>query len=224
MNELVEHLATSLVGVKDGVSLRPVAIPLKLCENYRHFLSLSNGGYTPDNFFHFFGTDGVLGHNVFLWNDVNQWKHYYRLNDDSYIFCEDIFGSQYAFDIRGNRRVVKVLVPDGGRIRLCANTFEEFLRDIVMDDALNRELRELARSFFDYSGETFRAFSHITCILPSSIGGNDRDLSNLVLVDSAANMSILGQLTDALRDVPPGTRFRDVRIDYARNVITLVRD
>src|SRR5687767_4055107 len=127
MSKLIEQVAESLVSVSDRSFCSEDQIPKNLQDNYRYFLSLCDGGYTGDRFFHFFGQKGPRAQNLLEWNRFDLWKNYYGLGSDTFAFAEDIFGTQFCFDLRGNRRVVKMLIPDGGKLSLCANTFDEFL-------------------------------------------------------------------------------------------------
>src|ERR1043165_794144 len=107
MEELIEKLAESLMPVSSGPVQTDQELPANLQQSYRYFLSLCDGGYTKDHFFHFFGQKGPQQHNIIQWNQTNLWKHYYGLDEKSFVFAEDIFGTQFFFDVRGNRRVVK---------------------------------------------------------------------------------------------------------------------
>jgi len=222
MRGLVEKLADSLDAVSDNSFRSDQKMPVNLQEGYRYFLSLCDGGYTADHFFHFFGQKGPQSHNLLDWNRPENWKQYYNLDDKTFIFAEDAFGTQFCFDVRGNRRVVKMLIPDGAKLSLCANTFEEFLETEVFGDTTNAEVRQHAKQFLNSRGKAFRPFMHIACKIPLSLGGNDADLSNLDFVQSSTNLKILGQVTSQVKKLTPGTKIKDVKIDYEKEKIILV--
>jgi len=222
MKEIVEHFAELLVDVSDSSLCPAQKLPANLQDGYRYFLSLCDGGYTKANFFHFFGQGGPVSHNLSEWNQRELWKKYYGLDDMSFVFAEDVFGTQFCFDVRGNRRVVKMLIPDGGKISLCANTFEEFLEVEVLGETANSQVRQLAQRFFQLKGVTFHPFTHISCKIPSSLGGNDEDLDNLELIYASIHLKLLGQITSQIRNLPTGTRIKDIRIDHEKQEITLV--
>jgi hypothetical protein len=222
MRELIEKLADSLVSVSDDSIHSEQKLPDNLQEGYRYFLSLCDGGYSEDRFFHFFGQKGPRLHNLLEWNRTDYWKQYYDLNDKAFVFAEDVFGTQFCFDIRGNRRVVKMLIPDGGKLSLCANTFEEFLETEVLSDTNNLQVRQLAKKFFSSRKEISRPFTHIACKIPLSLGGQDTDLSNLDIVQSSTNLKILGQITSQVKRLAPGTKIKDIKIDYESEKIILV--
>jgi len=224
MNERIEQVAESLVAVSDNSPRSEQELPGNLQDGYRYFLSRCDGGYTKDHFWHFFGQSGPNLHNLVEWNSNDLWKKYYGLDEKTFVFAEDIFGTQFCFDVRGNRRVVKMLLPDGGKISLSANTFEEFLELEVLGQAHNLHVRRLAHMFFQSSSQAFRLFSHISCKIPATLGGNDSDLGNLELMRSSTHLKILGQIASQIKNLPSGTRIRDVRIDEAREEITLLPD
>ena len=222
MRELIEKVADSLISVSDNSIHTDQKLPDNLQEGYRYFLSLCDGGYTQDRFFHFFGTNGPRLHNLLEWNRNDHWKQYYNLDEKTFVFAEDIFGTQFCFDIRGNRRVVKMLIPDGAKLSLCANTFEEFLETEVLNNTTNLQVRQLAESFSNSRKEIIRPFTHIACKIPLSLGGQDADLSNLDIVQSSTNMKILGQITSQIKNLAPGTKIRDIQINYESEKITLI--
>jgi hypothetical protein len=222
MRDLVERLSASFVSVADESFHSDRQLPTNLQEGYRYFLSLCDGGYTRDHFLHFFGQKGPLHHNLLEWNRPELWKGYYGLADESFVFAEDVFGTQFSFDVRGNRRAVKMLNPDGGTSSLCANTFEEFLETEVFCDAATSASRQLCSRFFSVRGERWRPFTHLAYRVPPSLGGNDADLGNLEIMSSVVNLKILGQIAQQVKSLPAGTRIQDVRIDYQNESIQLI--
>jgi hypothetical protein len=224
MSTLVEDLSESLDVINVGPSEPARPVPANLQSSYQYFLTLNDGGYTKDKFFHFFGRRGPAEHNAFDWNEPHLWKTYYGVGREVFCFAEDIFGTQFCFDIRGNRKVVKMLIPDGGKMTLCANTFEEFLETEVLSAESNAKVRDVARRFLSQANVIFQPFTHIGCHIPPSLGGDDTDLGNLCLVRSLANLKILGQITQQVKELPAGTAIRDVKIDYDKEQITLISD
>jgi SMI1-KNR4 cell-wall len=224
MNEVIETLAKSLASVSDNSMNCAQALPNNLQASYRYFLSMCDGGYTGDRFFHFFGVGGPREQNLLEWNQTDLWKKYYDLDEKSFVFAEDILGSQFHFDIRGNRRVVKILVPNSGKIMLCANTFEEFVKYEILGSTTNAEVRRLAQSFFEKKSESFRPFTHISCRIPPLLGGRDSDLDNLQLARASTNLKLVGQVAKQVKSLAPGTRIREVKVDLEKEEIVLVPD
>ena len=176
MSEIVERVADLMAPVGSGIVVPTEALPSNLQKSYWYLLSLCDGG-TVNCFFHFFGRMGPSEHNLLDWNRPPLWKHHYNLGEQSFVFAEDIWGTQFYFDIRGNRRVVKMLIPDGGRTTVCANTFEEFLENEVLSTGFNKRPRFLAERFFHERHVAFRPFTHISCKVPGMLGGSDEDLA-----------------------------------------------
>lgn len=222
MRQIIEQVAESFVAVTDDSFESGQCLPANLQEGYRYFLSLCDGGYTKDRLFHFFGRKGPQAHNLLEWNRPDLWKRPYGMDDKTFVFAEDIFGTQFCFDVRGNRKVVKLLIPDGGKFSLCANTFEEFLETEVLSGDSNVQARKFASRFFATNEQPFRPFCHIACKIPSSLGGDDTDLNNRELVRASTNMKLLGQITEQIKNLPSGTRIRDVRIDRDKEQVVLV--
>ena len=213
MSEIVERVADLMAPVGSGIVVPTEALPSNLQKSYWYWylLSLCDGG-TVNCFFHFFGRVGPSEHNLLGWNRPPLWKHHYNLGEQSFVFAEDIWGTQFYFDIRGNRRVVKMLIPDGGRTTVCANTFEEFLENEVLSTGFNKRPRFLAERFFHERHVAFRPFTHISCKVPGMLGGSDEDLANLTLSNSASNLSLLGQVHSQIKGLAPGTRIIEVRV------------
>jgi hypothetical protein len=221
MKEIIEKLADSLIQVSDDSFQPSSVLPANLQDDYRYFLSLCDGGYTPDHFFHFFGQKGPRQHNLLAWNETELWKKYYGLDEKTFVFAEDILGTQFCFDIRGNRRAVKMLIP-GDDFTLCANTFEQFVATEVICESRNAEVRQLVKRFFETKGESFRPFTHIACKIPPALGGSDSDLDNLELTRASTNLKLIGQVTMQVKKLAPGTRIREVKVDRDKEEITLV--
>jgi hypothetical protein len=200
----------------EGISSdkRPLA-QRNLQDSYLYFLSLCNGGYAKDGFFHFFGTVGPTRHELVAWNQPDSWKAHFGLDDQWFVFAEDIFGTQFFFDVRGTRRAVKMLIPDNGSVSLCANSFEDFVEDEIFGEDAGGRARHLARQFFQEKGLMFRPFAHIACKIPILLGGK-QVLENLEFEDSLTNLSILGQVYGQVKDLPPGTPIENIHIDRRR--------
>ena len=222
MEKVIEQLADTLTPCSDNNVSPEHELPANLQNFYRYFLSLCDGGYSKDGFFHFFGQKGPQLHNLRYWNQTELWKKHFAIDEKTFVFAEDIFGTQFCFDVRGNRRVVKMLIPDGGKLSLCANTFEEFLKQEVFSVESNFEVRQMARSFFLSGKEDFRPFTHIACLIPVSLGGKDTDMANLHMIRSSTNLKILGQIREQIKNLSPGIKIRDVKIDYEKEEIKLV--
>lgn len=222
MNDVVENLAETLIAVSDDPFRTSQPLPENLQDSYRYFLTLCDGGYTKDYFFHFFGQHGPREHNLLEWNQTGLWKKYYGLDDKTFVFAEDILGAQFCFDIRGNLGVVRMLVPGSGKSTLCANTFEEFVEHEVFVTTTNAKVRQLADSFFKTKDEAFRPFSHIGCKIPPALGGSDSNLENLELTRASTNLKLLGQVAAQVKKLAPGTRIREVKVDHDKEEITLV--
>lgn len=223
MKEVIENFAESLITVSnDSLHIEQCALPQNLQDDYKYFLSRCDGGYTKDLFFHFFGRHGPPQHNLHYWNQPGLWKAFFGLGETDFVFGEDIFGTQFCFDIRGTRKAVKMLVPASGKLTLCANSFEDYLQSEVLSVSSSAEIRHLAESFLRVKREEFHPFTHIACKKPPSLGGNDADFANLELSSSLTNLRILGQIHGQLKNFPPGARIKGVKIDREKEEVILV--
>jgi len=215
MSNLIEQLSESLMRSEGTSSDKRHLSQRNLQDRYLYFLSLCNGGYAKDGFFHFFGTVGPTRHELVAWNQPDSWKAHFGLDDQWFVFAEDIFGTQFFFDVRGTRRAVKMLIPDNGSVSLCANSFEDFVEDEIFGEDAGGRARHLARQFFQEKGLMFRPFAHIACKIPILLGGK-QVLENLEFEDSLTNLSILGQVYGQGKDLPPGTPIENIHIDRRR--------
>ncbi|MBN2590255.1 MAG: SMI1/KNR4 family protein [Sedimentisphaerales bacterium] len=198
-------------------------LPLDLPDSYRSLLATCNGGYTYDDFFHFFGLIGPVQHNVIEWNQNKYWKDYYHLDDNCFVFAEDVFGGQYFFKRGGRKNAIYMLAPDDGKTYFIADYFENFLKDIIADsDNMYSEEKTLAEAFFAIPGNRKKYFHHLSCKTPIILGGDEEDIENLDLCESLVNLSILGQLVHGLENVKPGTIIKDVEIDYINKKVRLI--
>jgi hypothetical protein len=199
-----------------------IDLPQNLQSSYREFLNLVPGGYTQDNMFHFFGPGGHQDHHLSEWNSEAFWKKWYGLGNTEYVFAENLFGTQFYFDIRDNRRAVYMLVPATGRRSLCANTFADFLEDEILSDDFNQDERRLAATFLESSPENYQCFQHISYRVPILLGGSATAFENLELLSSRTNMKILGQIYQQVKHLGAGTKIKDFKVDYGREIIILV--
>ena len=211
MTNSIEKLATSMETFGVVPLERRQLDQRNLQASFLYWLALTNGGYTSDSFFHFFGTTGPREHNILDWNSSELWKKYYSLDETSFVFAEDIFGTQFYFDVRGNRRVVKMLDPDDGSTTLCANTFEDFVESLVFGNEFNIDRKRLASAFYRECHVRFEPFTHISFKNPIVFGGSSSELSNLELIESVDNLMFLGQIVRQTKDLPAGTRIDRIR-------------
>jgi len=198
-------------------------LPSDLPEDYITLLASCNGGYTYDDFFHFFGLIGPIQHNIIEWNRNKLWKDFYHLDDSCFVFVEDMFGGQYFFKRGLRKNAIYMLVPDDGKEYFIADYFENFLKDIIADsNAMYAEEKAMVKAFLAIPGKERRHFCHLSYKTPIILGGNQGDIANLEQLDSLVNLSILGQLICALKNVKPGTSIKDVEIDYANKEVRLI--
>ncbi|MHC4742341.1 MAG: SMI1/KNR4 family protein [Planctomycetota bacterium] len=198
-------------------------LPLDLPAGYRAFLETCNGGYTADDFFHFFGLVGPIQHNVIEWNRKELWKDFYHFDDAFFVFVEDVLGGQYYFKRGGRKNAVYLLDPNNGKTYFMADNYENFLRDVVANsDEICREVKALAEAYFGVPGNERKYLHHLSYMHPIIPGGSEGDISNFDQCDSLVNLSILGQLVRGLENVEPGTPIKDVDIDYEKGEVRLI--
>ncbi len=199
------------------------AIPGDLPEDYLNLIKETNGGLTEDKVFHFFGIKGYLRHNVIEWNKAGLWKKHYDLDEQSFIFAQDLFGDQYFFK-RGNRgNAIYFLNPSNGQTYFTADTFADFIEDVVDDsEEMLVEKLAIARNFFNKYSLDWEPFKHLSYKHPPILNGSEEDPDNIELCDSLANLSFTGQLIEQLKNVPEGTVVKDVQIDKEANSVTLI--
>lgn len=188
-------------------------------ESYRYFASRCNGGYTPNNFYHFFGRSEDPRHDIVAWNDPNSWKSEFGLGDDFIVFAEDIFGNQYG--IRSYRRGprIRLLSIITGELSFAPEYFDDFV-DLAVLNEEDKETVLLARRFL--SAVPYKEYHHLSFAVPPCLGGAVDQVENLELIDSRVNLSMTGQLLAGLRQWPPGTRIRDVRLDRENGAVALI--
>jgi hypothetical protein len=202
-----------------GESILPTGLP----PSYTSLIKASNGGITEDKYFHFFGLNGPVSHNVVEWNKQGLWKQYFELSDSCFVFSEDIFGNQYFFKRGSRKNPVYVLWLSTGRTDFMAETFDYFVRDIVDDpsEEVMGELKGLARAFIARSANQWKPFNQIGRKVPILLGGKN-DLSNMEFCDSLTNVLFAGQLLSQLKAVPLGTRIKDVILDKEKLQVKIV--
>ncbi len=190
------------------------SVPDSLPVAYLNLIKDSNGGFTEDRYFHFFGFKGPRKHKINEWNAINLWKKYFGLTDDCFVFAEDMFGNQYFFKRYDTENVIYVLWISTGQIDFMADKFEYFVHDIVDDTSaeIMGELKGLGRSFFLNIRNKWEPFKHISHKIPVLLGGKD-ELDNLELCDSLTNIILLGQLNSQLKNLPFGACIKDVIYD-----------
>jgi hypothetical protein len=223
-DSLVAELARTLQYSEPTASriLSSSRVPSGLDPDYQLFLSLTNGGYTSDLFFHFFGlTEGA--YDLVEWNQQAAWKKNYGLTDEHFVFAEDLLGQQYYFTM-GRRKVIKCLWIESGDSTLVAEKFAYFVEDVILNLDSMAEARKLARSFLHKTKEQFKLHEHISYKIPLCLGGGELDLGNLEWMESLSHLQFLGQVVTQVKKLPAGTRISDVVIDPLSGMVELVAE
>jgi hypothetical protein len=207
--ETVRHLASRLVPVSSMRDRRPddsIEWAKQFDPDYHLFLELCDGGYTPDNLYHFFGVCGPTGHNVQSWNRPELWKANYGMGDEHFVFAENVLGNQYSFYFTPRRRVIKVLSVDVRGFSPIADSFAAFAERVTnAPSEPNRILREILEQFEACSGESYRPFHHLSPKVPACLGGGKR-VEDLELTDSITDLQVTGQVLLQVKDPPPQRR------------------
>lgn len=191
-------------------------------EAYLYFLDRSNGGYTPDNYFHFFGRSENTKHDIVKWNSLEAWKNAFSLGSDFFVFAEDIFGNQYGYlSLRRGQRIRRLSILTG-ELTPTLETFEDFVDLRIINKDAAYETESLAAQFLSVS--PYKDFHHLSFDVHPCLGGAPNDIQNLRLIDSQVNLSFTGQLLNATRLLPPGTRIKEVRFDKERGTVSLIPD
>ena len=89
--EGIDELIGKLMPVGSEEATDTSDLPGFLDENLIYFLSKCNAGYSHDNYFHFFGTNGNEGHDLRKWNSEGLWKKEYGELVEDYYFLPKIF-------------------------------------------------------------------------------------------------------------------------------------
>ena len=180
-------------------------------ESYNKFTESGGQGYTPDGLFHFFGPDGPTGHSLAEWNKPELWRGAF-LSDLSWTaIAEDAFGYQFCMRADGRRPVVKVISLWAGDFILVGNSFEGFIRDVVLDTDGWRGFKERYAKITGEIGMKFQALKHLAPEIPPLLAPVDQEAS-FKWTDSVANASLLAQVYTQVKDLPPGATISQVII------------
>ena len=218
----VGRLASSLVAVAPGPVALPRDLPGGLAQDYLDFLAATNGGYTADYLFHFFGASGSREHDVVRWNLPETWKEGFGLDGYSFVFAEDILGNQYYFHLGSRRKVTKVFCIDDGTSLPCADDLPGFVDNVVNSPAVTSEPRRLFEAFRKSSGLDYPLFHHLSNKIPACLGGDDTDLANLEFSNSIVHLDFMGQVVNQVKSLPAGTVIRNVTIDPITSKLRLL--
>jgi len=221
MDTTVNALIASLVKAdpNDGLRWAPAGIVGQ--DAYMAFCHSGGAGYTPDGFFHFFGSAGPVEHSLEEWNSSTQWHQHFDVDAAWFAFAEDVFGHQFCLRRDGRRPVVKVLDPWLGSFTMAANGFGHFVSGIVLGDKIWEPLRSLYRKTARLPGMQFRKYCHLSPKVAPVLGGSADFPDDFEWCSSSTDISLLGQLHFALKDVPPGSVVERVDVDPATGQISL---
>lgn len=215
MTEPIAQLIQALVPparVEDDLVSTLDELPEWLPDSYRTFLAASNGGYTQDRYWHFFGLCGGPQHNLIAWNQPDVWKTAYGIEIDMIAFAEDLFGNQYVF-ARPDPKHIRVLSVVDGIVAPMLFRLTHFAEHLLREYESPEDAGwQLARRWMRERGEIPEPGDHLSYNVPPILGGAQNDLDNLNLVDANGNMSISGQIAVQVRGLPPGSRV-SIRIE-----------
>lgn len=217
MNALIASLIKA--DPNDGAPWAPAGIDRQ--DAYLAFCRAGGAGYTPDGFFHFFGPTGPVEHSLEEWNSRTQWHQHFGVDAAWFAFAEDGFGDQFCLRRDGRRPVVKVLDPLTGSFTMAANGFGHFVSGIVLGDRIWEPLHSLYRATTGSPEMQFRKYCHLSPKVAPVLGGAADLPDDFEWCSSSTNISFLGQLHFALKDVPPGSRVERVDIDPATGQVSL---
>jgi len=206
-----KRLVDILVPVSGHSAAQSISLPPLVDNEYREFLAACNGGYTPDSFYHFFGSSGPAWHDVVDWNRPERWKESFGIVDDIFVFAEDIFGNQYGFRKLGKGTDIRMISSFSGDISRAPSPFAAFVEYLVFDKEVNPQA-VLANEFLTRINQSFHG-KHISYDVHPYLGGDQNDITNFDLIDSGVNLNWNGQLATQIRKLPPGTRLKSVRMD-----------
>jgi hypothetical protein len=179
--------------------------------SYRKFAETIGHGYSPEGMFHFFGPDTRRSHSFAAWNAPDLWRQAFLSDLNWTAIAEDAFGHQFCIRADGRRPAVKVVSLWRGTFSLVANSFDDFIRDIVVDPEGWKSLKELYDSIVCRPGMEFQPFKHLSPDVPPMIAPLDQEL-NYNWTDSGANASLLAQVYAQTKNLPPGTRISQINI------------
>jgi len=198
-------------------------LPEDLPDSYKQLLGKTNGGYTEDKYFHFFGLIGPLQHNVIEWNNLDLWNEYFEFSSNWFVFAEDIFGDQYFFKRGSRKNAIYFLSSCSGQIYFAADSYKDFIEDVVDDrEETMSEKIFLAKSFYKKYGFQYKYFQCLSYIVPPILNGKENDSDNLELCDSLLHIDFMGQLTSQLKNMKPGTVIREVIISKDKKHVQLI--
>jgi hypothetical protein len=189
--------------------------------DYAKFSASGGSGYTKDGFFHFFGGQGPVEHDLYAWNEPSVWQTFFDLRPGWLAIAEDAFGHQFCMRPDGRRPVVKVLSPWTGDFSLIANSFEDFLRDFLLGTESWSSLHEQYQAIISRPSMRHRQFCQLTPLVPPILGGDGDDPTQFEWLGSSVNMSMLGQLFAQLKNVEPGTLINKLEIDKVSGRVTM---
>jgi hypothetical protein len=200
-DKVISRLTAVLEPVKweDSVTSRHLELPRS--EDYRAFINRCGGGYVCNRYYHFFSLHGPVGDNLLLWNEPAFWHKHFDIDSDWYAVAEDVFGTQFCIMKSGRRPVVKALMPDSGSFSLVANTFEDFVTDIVLGE-LWRTSQPIATKIFD-SFSPVPMLKHISPKVHPLLGGIANGPSDYELCDSAASIALASQIVSQIKHLSP---------------------
>lgn len=187
---------------------------------YQYWLGGLNGGCTEDMYFHFYGNGGGPRHELSQRNMMEPNIAALFGVEDGTIFCEDIFGCQFAWLPSG---AIDILDIHGMERYTIADSFEFFIEDAVEDKELFAETRKLADDW-SRNGGALAPLKTLSYLIPPLLGGDDGDVANLILVDCMVNVSIAAQIIQAVKGLNPGTILDDVNIDFSSGIIEFGKD
>ena len=94
---------------------------------------------------------------------------------------------------------------------MVANSFEDFIRDIVVDPEGWKSLKRLYDSIVSKAGMKFQPFKHLSPDVPPMIAPIDQE-PDYDWTDSVANASLLAQVYAQTKNLRPGTRISQINI------------
>lgn len=195
MNSELDHYLASVVAYRRT----PVAAPphqllgLECPKGLLALLEFSDGFITRDRFFRVFGmTSDEQIPSIEEWNK-SDWKLAYGPLADGLLFvAEDIFGDQYGYSFRGEKREFIKFYCEGEEIELLGgiNWFLGALATPVKSGAIDGQLIAAAAA----KGLNPSSNEHLAFTVPLVVGGC-RDVSNLAVESVPLHLGMLAQLS-----------------------------
>lgn len=172
---------------------------------YVALLKVANGIIIRDGVFRVFGLgDDCVTRDVVSWNRSSWRSRFPELGDAIPLWGENIFGDQFGFDLVAE--CVVLFKCDGAALeRTSYRGLTDFIWDEMLSEppAIEMDLIEAARG----RGLRPSPVEHLGFVLPLVCGGK-ADAANLEVMDGAAHLDLLGQITQQLQGVPEGTTIR----------------